>query len=401
MKRFKYKAKDKQGVQVTGIVEANNLNQAAKLVRERGLIAISITPSRELPIQFLKRIKSRVGSEDISNFTRQLATMVAAGLPLTEGLLILRSQAKGSMQKVAGQILADVEEGESLSFSMAKHSGVFSKTYVALIKTGEIGGALDTVLLRLSDNLEKQQEFKSKIKSALVYPVIIVVGMIIVMFIMLVFVVPRLTSLYDQFEAELPITTKLLIGVSDFMVNFWPIVLILTGAIVWGIKLYASTKNGRRKVDLLFFGLPLVGGLRRQIMLTELTQTLSMMVGSGVSILDGLIISAEVVGNSIISDALLDSAKMVEKGFPVAFAFSRHPEAFPFILSQMIAVGEETGKMDEVLSKVSHIFEVESEQKVKTLTSAVEPIILLFLGVGVAFLAISIILPIYNLTTQL
>lgn len=400
MKRFKYKAKDKQGVLVTGIVESSNLAAASKLVRGRGLIVISISPVRELPIALIKRIRDRVGGEDITNFTRQLATMVAAGLPLTEALLILRSQAKGVMQKVVGQILADVEEGESLSSAMAKHPNAFSKTYIALIKTGELGGALDTVLLRLSENLEKQQEFQGKVKSAMVYPAIITFGMIIVIAIMLIFVVPRLTSLYDQFDAELPISTKILIGVSSFAVNFWPVILVMFGVGVWGLKLYNATKKGKRRVDELLFKIPIIGGLRRQVVLTDLTHTLGMMVGNGVSILEGLNISAEVVSSVTISDALLDSSKMVEKGFPVAFAFSRHPEAFPFILSQMVAVGEETGKMDEVLEKVSHIFEVESEQKIKALTSAVEPIILLFLGVGVAFLAISVILPIYNLTTQ-
>jgi len=284
---------------------------------------------------------------------------------------------------------------------MEKHPHAFTKTYVALIKSGELGGVLDEVLSKLAEDMEKQQEFRGKVKGALVYPVIVIVGMLIVAFIMIVFVVPRLTSIYDQVSVELPMSTKFLISFSDIMVKIWPLVLLLVGAVLYMFKLYVDTKDGRRKFDEFVFKLPLIGPLKKQIILTELTRTLSLMVGSGVSILEGITISSQVVGNSIMSEALVDTAKMVEKGFPLAFAFSKHPEAFPFILSQMIAVGEETGKMDEVLRKVSHVFEVESEQKVKALTAAIEPAILIVLGIGVAFLVISILLPIYNLTTQL
>jgi type II secretory pathway component PulF len=225
--------------------------------------------------------------------------------------------------------------------------------------------------------------------------------MITVAFIMMVFVVPRLTALYDQFQADLPLPTLVLIAVSNFMTNFWWLILISAGGAVYGLKLYRATKSGRRKIDELILKIPVFGDLTLQIVLTDITRTLSLMVGSGVSIIEALNISGGVVNNVVVSSALADCSNMVEKGFPVAFAFSRHPEAFPYLLSQMIAVGEETGKMDEVLEKVSHVFEVESDQKVKALTAAVEPAILIVLGVGVAFLVISIIMPIYNLTTQI
>ena len=401
MNRYKYKAKDKTGSLVTGEVEANDEQHAAKLVRQRGLIVISIQKKTEIPLNFVKKLKSRIGSADITNFTRQLATMINAGLPLTECLLILRSQSQGAMQKVTAQLLADVEEGESLSSAMAKHSNAFSETYVALIRSGEIGGVIDEVLQKLADNLEKQQEFRGKVKGAMIYPAVIVIGMIAVSIIMMVVVVPRMTSLFDQFDAELPMATKILIGISDALVKLWPLVLVGAGFIAWAFKWYRSTEAGEKHVDELILKLPIVGDLQRQIVLTDLTRTLSLMVGSGVSILEGLKVASGVVGNRIVSDALDDCGEMVEKGFPVAFAFSRHPEAFPFIMSQMIAVGEETGKMDEVLAKVSHVFEVESEQKVKALTASIEPLILIVLGIGVAFLVLSIIMPIYNLTTQI
>lgn len=401
MKRFRYKAKDNLGNLITGIVEASNQQSAARLVRQKGLVVISISAIQDLSINFIRNFRDRIISSDVANFTRQLSTMINAGLALTDSLMILRSQAKSSMQRVVNTILADVEEGEALSQSMAKFPHVFSKTYIALIKSGELGGALDVVLAKLAEDLEKQEEFKGKVKGALVYPVIIVVGMIVVAMIMLIVVVPRMTSLYDQFGAELPIATKILIGVSDAMVKFWPVVVAVLAGASWAFKTYRVTKKGSRKIDELVFKVPIIGDLQRQVILTNLTRTLSLMVGSGVSILEGLNISSEVVGNAVIGEALTDTAKKVEKGFPLAFAFARHPEAFPFLLSQMIAVGEETGKMDEVMQKISHVFETESEQKVKALTAAIEPIILVILGIGVAFLVLAIIMPIYNLTSNL
>jgi type IV pilus assembly protein PilC len=399
MKQFKYKAKDPTGNVIEGVVEAIDDQAAANLLRRKQLIIISIKPARQLP-SVLKGVKDRVSANDITNFTRQLSTMINAGLPLTEALLILRSQSSGGMQSIVGEILANVEEGEPLSKAIDKHD-VFSKTYVALVKSGELGGVLDQVLERLANNLERQQEFKGKVKGAMVYPVIIVVGMLIVSLIMIIFVIPRMTSLYDQFDAELPVTTKILTGFSDFMVRFWPVVLGGIAALIYGFKIYKKTEDGAMKVDRIMLKIPLVGELQKQIILAEITRTLSLMTASGVSILEGLAITSSVVGNKVMKEALDDCVNMVEKGFPVAFAFSKHPDAFPFILSQMIAVGEETGKMDEVLGKVSHVFEVESEQKLKALTAAIEPIILIVIGVGVAFLVVSIVLPIYNLTTQI
>lgn len=400
MKRFIYKAKDKSGQVVTGEVEASSDQAAAKLVRGRGLVVISLKIKREFGLNLIKRFKDRITSADVSTFTRQLATMVNAGLPITEVLVILRSQAKGSMQKMAAQVLADVEGGEALSVALSRHPKVFSPTYIALVKSGEVGGVMDEVLVRLADNLEKQQEFRGKVKGALVYPAIIVIGMVVVGLIMMIFVIPRLTSLYSEFDAELPTPTKILIGISNFVIHFWPLFLVLLGVGLYGLSLYRKTVKGRRKTDELIFKIPVFGDLQRQITLTELTRTLSLMVGAGVSILEGLNITAGVVGNVVIADALRDTAKQVEKGFPVAFSFAKHPEAFPYILSQMVVVGEETGKMDEVLAKVSHVFEIESDQRVKALTSAIEPLVMVLLGLGVGFLVIAIILPIYNLTSQ-
>ncbi len=400
MKRFNYKAKDKNGRLVVGEVEAVDDKNAAKLVRSKDLLVLSIRTIYENPITFVRNLKDKITPSDIATFTRQLATMVSAGLPITESLTILKSQAKGSMGKVVAQILADIEGGESMSKAFLKHPNVFSPTYTALVKSGEAGGVLDTVLVRLADSLEKQQEFKGKVKGALIYPAIIIVGMIIVGFIMMIFVIPKLTSLYTEFNATLPLPTRILIGLSNLAIKLWPLTLTATIFGIFGFKAYRDTPEGRYKTDEMIFKIPIFGELQKQIVLTELTSTLGLMTGAGVSILESLNITAGVVGNAVMSTALKDVSLQVEKGFPVSFAFAKHPDVFPFLLSQMIAVGEETGKMEEVLIKVSHVFETESDQKVKTLTSAIEPIVMVVLGLGVGFLVIAIILPIYNLTSQ-
>jgi type IV pilus assembly protein PilC len=400
MKRFNYKAKDKNSKLVTGEVEAVNINEAAKLVRSRGYYVISITAKIDSPFAIIRNLREKIKPSDVATFTRQLSTMINAGLPITEALLVLRSQSKKSMQKVVAQLLADVEAGESFSSALERHPKVFGKTYIALVKSGEVGGVLDAVLLRLSDTLEKQQEFNGKVGGALIYPIIVTVGMIIVVFIMMIFVVPRLLSLYADFNATLPLPTRILIGISSFFVHFWFVMIALIVIGVYVFNLYKSTYTGRRNIDALIFKIPVFGSLQRQIILTELTRTLALMVGAGVPILEALNITSEVVGNTIVSDALKDAAKSVEKGFPIAYSFARHPEAFPFILSQMVAVGEETGKMDDVLTKISHIFEVESDEEVKGLTAAIEPIVMVVLGVGVGFLMIAVMLPIYNITNS-
>ncbi|KKS17771.1 MAG: Type II secretion system protein [Candidatus Woesebacteria bacterium GW2011_GWA1_41_7] len=199
MKRFNYKAKDRAGRVVKGEVEAVDIDGAAKLVRGKGFFVISLNPKIESPFSFIRKMKDKINEGDVANFTRQLSTMINAGLPITEALLILRSQTKKSMQAIVAQLLADVEAGESFSSALRKHPRVFGQTYIALVKSGEVGGVLDAVLLRLADNLEKQHEFGSKVKGALIYPVIIVVGMLVVSVVMMIFVIPKLLGLYADY----------------------------------------------------------------------------------------------------------------------------------------------------------------------------------------------------------
>lgn len=399
MKRFAYKARDKAGKLLKGEVEADTEREAAKLLRDKGYVPTGIRVSGNI-FGALRELRYKVTRDDVVTFTRQLATMITAGLPITDSLAILRSQSKPALQEVIGRLLADVEDGESFSKALSKHPKVFTPTYIALMKAGETGGVIEKVLENLADNLEKQKEFEGKVKGAMIYPAIVVIGMIIVSVVMVVFVTPKLTVLYEEFDAELPLPTKILLGISDAVIKFWPVLLGLLGLGVWGFGRYKKTPEGRRKVDEITLKIPIVGPLTHEIILTDLTRTLSMMITAGVSILEGLQVTAGVIKNTIVSDALKNVSQKIQKGFPIAYSFAQEPDAFPFILSQMVAVGEETGKMDDVLLKISHVFEVESSQKVKSLTAAIEPLIMIVLGIGVGFLVMSVILPIYKLTSQ-
>ncbi|OGY07825.1 MAG: hypothetical protein A2782_01640 [Candidatus Blackburnbacteria bacterium RIFCSPHIGHO2_01_FULL_43_15b] len=399
MNSFLYKARDQAGKLMQGKVEAASASEAAKLLRERGLVVISIKPQIGSPLSFLTNSRG-VSLSDIATFTRQFSIMITAGLPITNALIILRGQSAKSLIPVIERILADVEGGTSLGAAMEKHPKAFSGVYIALIKAGEGGGVLDQVLARLADNLESQREFQSKVKGALIYPVIVVVGMIAVVAIMMIFVIPKLLSLFADFNADLPLATKMLIAASNFSSHYWFIVLAVIVGLVWVFRLYARSSQGEERIDRWKLKVPLYGLLQKEIILTEMTRTLGLLVGAGVSILEGLKIVSGVVDNVLIKKSLSRASIQVEQGFALAYAFSQDKEIFPPMLYQMLAVGEETGKLDDALLKVSHVFEQESANLVRGLTAAIEPLVMIVLGLGVGFLVVAIIMPIYNLTGQ-
>jgi len=400
MEKFEYKAKDKQGKTVKGIVEATDEKQAANILREKGFLVIALKAKKEdlgdtIRSTFFRKIKLT----DKVNFTRQLATMLTAGLRLTEALEILENQSSPAMRKVVEEIRRDVEGGKDLSSSLEKHPDAFDQVYIALVRAGESAGVLEKVLTRLADNLERQREFQGKIKSAMIYPAIIILGMVAVAGIMIIFVIPKMTSLYEEFQAQLPLPTRILLGISKFVTLFWWLILLAIGGMVVGLRVLLKNPAFRKQYDQILFKLPILGNIRQKSILTEFTRTLGLLVGTGVLVVDALRILKGSLGSLIYQEAIDQTAKEVEKGLPLASALAE-TGAFPFVLPQMISVGEETGKLDEVLERISNYFQQESENAVKGLTSAMEPIIMIVLGVGVAFLMISVIMPIYNLTSQ-
>lgn len=399
--KFDYTAKDERGVASKGVIEAQDSKSAVGLLKERKLFPIKVQVKRSLiDVSGMMGKFSRVTSGDVANITRQLSTMITAGLPITDALNLLKNQSGLAMAAIMGGIVDDVAGGSSLSEALSKHPEVFSKVYVASVRAGEAAGMLETILNRLADGMEKSQEFLGKVKGAMIYPAIILIGMVGVMVLMMVVVIPKLTEVYKQFNSDLPLATQVVIGLSNFMVRFWWLVIGAGVGIVVGIRAYINTEKGGRIWENFLRRIPIVGKMMNQAMLTELTRTLSLLVGAGVAVVEALEIVSEVVNSRTTGSELKRIAQKVEKGFPMSICFTES-ETFPPIVGQMVAVGEETGKLDEVLSKLSHYFEVQSEQTVKGLTTAIEPIIMVILGVGVGFLVYTIIMPIYDITNKL
>ena len=401
MPTYFYKAKNAQGQETRGTVEVGDQKQALAILREKNIYPFFLKEKTENFLTFiLKRLIYRVTLTDVSTFTRQLATMISAGLPLTEALVLLKSQGKPALAEATEGILRDVEGGLSLAGALEQHPKIFSPVYVSLVRAGESAGVLDNILNRMADNLESQREFQAKIKGAMIYPIVIVTGMILVAAIMMIFVIPKLLSLYQEFDAQLPAATKALISISNLSVRFWWVVLLGLVGLAYAYKMFNSKKSGKRKIDEFKFKIPVAGKLINQTTLAEFTRTLGLLIGAGVPITEALEISAKTANNLVIEEGIEIANKQVKKGLPLSSAIAKN-EFFPPIVSQMLSVGEETGKLDEVLLKVSKYFQSESEESLKGLTTAIEPLIMIVLGVGVGFLIIAIILPIYNLTSQI
>lgn len=396
---FKYSAKNKFGETVSGKVESRSIEQAANLLTTRGLLVIKLSPLTEDSLAIIKKMFGGVKFDDVVNFTRQLSTMITAGLPLAGALSILVRDGKPEVTKMMAVILQDVEGGNAFADALSKHKKIFSRLYIQLVRAGETGGVLDTVLERLADNMEKEKEFKAKTKGALIYPIIVVIAMLVVGAIMMIFVIPKLTEMYKDFGAELPFATRILMGISDAMVRFWWIFGAGVAGLIAAFRQYYATNAGRFKIDELKLKIPIFGELQKKVILTEFSRTLALLLGSGITLLEAISIVTDSVENIVYRSALEDVAKQVEKGSSLSGALS-HYEQFPTILHQMMSVGEETGKLDEVLKKLSAYFEQESEHAIKNMTTAIEPMIMIVLGLGVGAMVIAIIMPIYNLTSQ-
>lgn len=399
MKTFQYKVRDKEGISSTGVLDAVDERQAAIILKGKGLYVTSLFEYDSVNLASLLGKVSMPSGEDITNFTRQFSTMIGAGLPLAEALRILKNQSKSTMKTVVEKILTEVEGGMTLADAVESSGGGFSAVYIAMVRAGESAGVLDQVMAKLAEALEKQREFRSKTKGALVYPLIIMIAMVVIATIMMIFVVPKLTAMYKDFGAELPGPTKVLMGVSAFVVNYWYLVFGFLAVAWFFLYRWSKTELGALVVEQITFKIPIWGKLKKDIILTEFSRTISVLLGAGIPILDALQIVAGTLGSIMYSAQVKQAAVFVEKGIGLSEGISRL-DVFPPILSQMVAVGEETGKLDEILAKLARYYESESEVKIKALTTAIEPLIMIIMGVGVGFLVIAVIMPIYNLTSQ-
>lgn len=400
MPTFNYRARDLRGQDHKGIIETTDARQVAKILSKKGLVVISIDIEETSKSKLFDKFFNKVSFNDLVVATRQLATMVESGLVLSEALdILVDQQSNQKFKTVLEDVSRDIKGGLDLAAAFKKHPDVFPSLYASLIKAGEQSGKLDVVLTQMASNLERDREFRSKVRGAMIYPLMVIVMMFVVMSIMMFFVIPRLTSLYSQSNIELPLPTKILIATSTFMTSFW---YVIVGGIILGVfmfKRWVATELGKFIFDRYMLKIPIVGKIIQGTALTNFTRTFGLLTTAGVPLLDSLTIVAEVIGNTVYKRALQATYQGVERGL----AFSAQLDAigvFPKIVPQMFRVGEETGKVDKVSFKMADYFEQETDHLVKNLTVVIEPIILVVLGIGVAFLVLSIILPIYKLTTS-
>ncbi|MDD2823313.1 MAG: type II secretion system F family protein [Candidatus Daviesbacteria bacterium] len=398
---FSYTTKDMNGEYHKGEVETVDQFQAATLLRRKRLIIISIKEKNKNQENLFDKYFNRIPFSVVVVMTRQLATMVQAGLVLSEALDILQDQQENKkFKKVLIDILADIKGGLDFAAALQKHPDVFPAIYGQLVAAGQASGKLDIILLQLANNLEKEREFKGKIRGAMIYPIVVVTMMVGVMLIMVFFVMPKLLSLYGDSNIELPLPTKILMGFSNFMLGYWWLILVVIVVALVSFRRYSQTQDGRLRVDEFLLKAPAIGKITSLVILTSFTRTFGLLVSSGLSILDSIKIVSAITGNRVYQDGLILAYQGVERGLSFSSQVLRLPE-FPRIIGQMIKTGEETGKLDEIMFKLADYFESESDNSLKNITTLIEPVVLVILGIGVGFLVVSIILPIYQLTTNI
>jgi len=396
---YSYIAIDRSGASTQGAIEAPSPQQAQDLLRERGLAVSQLTAS-PARLGRARGLRGRVKLRDIMIFSRQFAAMINAGMNLMKCLDILRGQVRDpKLGRIIEQIQADVQEGQTLSQAMAKYPGAFSDLYVSMIRAAEAGGVLDQVLNRLAAYLEKDMETRTKVMSAMVYPSIVLSFSFLMTGILVFFILPKFKVIFTELNVDLPITTKLLLNASSYAVKYFYVPIAAVIGSVVGYKAYARTPSGRLQLDSLKLKVPLFGELLRKLSIARFARTLSTLMKSGVKTQVGLEIVASTSGNAVIERTVLAAKDHVMKGDRLSAPLGEGG-IFPDMVVQMIAVGEETGHVDDMLLKVADFYETEVDAAIKALTSVIEPVLIVVLGVLVGFVAVSVISPIYDLVGQ-
>jgi len=398
MPSFRYSAMDASGRTVSGVLEADNFESVRTKLGELRYHVLSIRESKPTPwakglLSGLQRVKLR----ELVLFSRQFATMIDAGLSVVKCLDILQLQCKDpKLKEVIAVTKHDVAAGASLTEAISKHPRVFSPLYVNMIRSAEAGGILDRVLDRLSTFLEKEQEVRNKIKSAMMYPSMVLLFAMLMLMALLFFVLPKFKDIFESMEMKLPPTTKFLLGFSGFATRFWYIFLLVGVALVIAYRLFARTETGRYQIDRFKLKVPLLGDLALKTGVSRFARTFGTLIASGVPVLRALEIVADTAGNRVLSDAVNRARASVKEGEKISAPLLTN-RIFPVMVTQMISVGEETGRLDQMLTKVADFYDGEVEATLKGLTSLIEPLMIVGLGAIVGFIAVSVISPIYQL----
>ena len=402
MATFAYTGRARGGQTVNGEFMADTVDAAVAALRREQILVTQITPVKEKAAKGDKKVRSKsVSAKDLAVFTRQFSVMIGAGLPLVQCLEILGTQAE---DKNFGAVIlatrADVEAGASLADAMQKHPKAFDSLFTNMIAAGEAGGILDAILKRLATYIEKAVKLKGQVKSAMIYPTSVIVIATVVVAAILWKVIPTFATLFAGLGAELPLPTRIVIAMSNFLVAYMPIIIAAIVGMVFAVRAYYKTENGRRAIDKLLLGLPVLGLLLRKIAVARFCRTLSTLLASGVSILEALDITAKTAGNAVVEDAINTTRKSIERGETVAGPL-RQTAVFPPMVVQMIGVGEATGALDTMLSKIADFYEEEVDVAVAGLLTLLEPIMIAFLGGVVGGIVIAMYLPIFALIGEL
>ncbi len=405
---YEYVAKDRGGKAIIGSMEASSQRDVAAALRERGAIAITkiAEPKKGLQgdIKLPKWLDfgSRPNTRDVSLFSRQFATVIDAGLPVVQSLAILQRQAeKQGLKDALKKIREDVETGIPLSDSLGKFPRIFNKLYIYLVRAGEVSGNLDGILERIAAYQEKQQALKGKIRSAMTYPTVVLVIALGVTWFLLTGIVPQFAGILTQLGGELPIITRVLITVSDFLRFQWYILIGLTVMAVVGLTYYYRTDNGKHVIDRFLLRVPIFGTLIQKSSIASFSSTFGLLLRSGVNIIESLEITKGTAGNVIVQDVIDEAKNAVQRGEQMSQTLGQHPRVFPPIVTSMIAIGEETGAVDHMLEKISNFYEREVDEAVDSLTAALEPALIVFLGTIVGFIVAGMFLPMFAIIGQL
>lgn len=396
METYVWSGKTRDGKRQKGELAAKNKEEVISIMRKQNIMITSVTTrSKKLSIKL--PFGSKVGDKDIAVFTRQFATMIDAGLPLVQCLDILSKQADNkTFASAINEIRQDVEAGSTYADSLKKHPAVFGDLYVNMVAAGELGGILDTILNRLSKYIEKNIRLKRQVKAALFYPATIVAVAFIVIVVLLVYVIPIFAKMFTDFGGTLPAPTRMVIGASNFMRSNILIIIGIIVAAIFGARKYYKTQNGRLVVDNIVLKMPVFGMLARKISVAKFTRTLGTLISSGVPILDGLEIVAKTSGNKVVEKAIYATRQSISEGKTLSEPLET-TKVFPPMVVQMIAVGETTGALDAMLSKIADFYDEEVDSTVGILTSLLEPILMIFLGIVIGFIVVAMYLPIFKM----
>lgn len=404
MPQFKYAGKSTQGGPQKGVIEAASSQAAAQALLSQNIVPLTIVESKKRSAEnegdgfdITRLFQQKVGLDEMIIFSRQMYSLLKAGIPIIRAIKGLSENASHKrFQEILKDIADQLEQGRSLSSSMAKYEKVFTRLTISVVVVGENTGKLDDVFLQLALYFEREQETRKRIKSALRYPTFVLIALAIAMFILNLFVVPVFTQLFERFDTELPIMTRVLIGTSNFFVNYWWLLIIVIVGGIFAVKQYVSSTNGRLKWDKFKLKLPIVGSIIERSLLSRYSRSFSMILRAGVPLTAGLSLTADAVDNAHMQKRIKEMRQGIEKGESL-LRVSKNSELFSTLVLQMIAVGEETGRLEPLLEESADYYEREVDFDLKSLTAKIEPILIGFVAVMVLILALGIFTPMWNM----